>query len=76
MTRACEVPRVFDKVEKGGGDRVVTQLQEEYCKNTVLEWTSIEVHEIVDSDYKLSDSKDSLHGIEGRRARQGFGCTV
>ena len=45
---------------------MVTQLQG-ILKNTVLEWTSIEVHEIVDSDYRLDAN---IYGIEGRRARQ------
>ena len=45
---------------------MVTQLQG-ILKNTVLKWTSIEVHEIVDSDYRLDAN---IYGIEGRRARR------
>ena len=45
---------------------MVTQLQK-ILKNTVLKWTSIEVHEIVNSDYRLDAN---IYGIEGRQARQ------
>ena len=45
---------------------MVTQPQE-ILKNTVLKWTSIDIHEIVDSDYRLDAN---IYGVEGRRARQ------
>lgn len=45
---------------------MVTQL-EKILKDTGLKWTSIEVQEIIDSDYRLDAN---IYGIEGRRARQ------
>ena len=61
-----EVPRLFAQLEKGGGNRVVMQPREMLTEKPI-KWTSVDVQEVIDSDFCL---KAGMYSTDGRRARK------
>ena len=56
-------------MEKRGGDRVVRQTKG-MPKENLIKWTSVDVQEVIDSDYRL---EASVYDIEGRQIRKNLG---